>query len=115
MLSLTANIYQMPKLAYDAAIPTLQRKFSFTEGKPDIADTRPILMDCSELPNQRTSKGKMRCVNSSDNTLVDGDTLLDNGNASNLGPDVAEPFWIAKIPERPKQPTSPLREEVSYA
>lgn len=105
----------MLKQTNDAAFPALQRKFSFTEGKPDIADIRPILMDSSEFPDQRHSKGKMRCINSSDNTLVDEDTILDNGNSRNLGPDVAEPFWTAETPERPEQPTSPLREEVSHA
>lgn len=103
----------MPKLTKNAVFPTLQRKFSFTEGKPDVADTRPILIDSFELSDQRNSKGKMKCVNSSDNTLVDEDTLLDNGNV--VGPDVAQPFWAAEIPERPKQPTSLLHEEVSYA
>lgn len=103
----------MPKLTKSAVFPTLQRKFSFTEGKPDVADTRSILIDSFELSDQRNSKGKMKCVNSSDNTLVDEDTLLDNGN--DVGPDVAQPFWTAEIPERPKQPTSLLHEEVSYA
>lgn len=103
----------MPKLTNDAVFPTLQRKFSFTEGKPDVADTRPILIDSSKFSDQRNSKGKMKCVNSSDNTLVEEDTLLDSGNG--VGPDVAQPFWTAEIAERPKQPTSPLHEKVSYA
>lgn len=104
----------MPKNISGAATPILQRKFSFIEGKPDIADIRPILLDSSEFLEQRRSKGKIRCVNSSDDTLVDGDTLLDTGNGRNVGADFAEPFWRAEMPERPKQPT-PLHEDVSYA
>ena len=103
----------MPKLTNDAVFPPLQHRFSFTEGKPDVADTRPILIDSFELSDQTNSKGKMKCVNSSDNTLVDEDTLPDNGNG--VGPDVAKPIWTAEIPDRPKQPTSLLHEEVSYA
>lgn len=109
---LKPNLYQMPRLINGAAIPALRRTFSFTEGKPDVADTRPILTDSSELPDQRNSKGKTRCVNSSDNTLVDGDTLLDNGKGRNLGADVPEPSWTAEMPERPKQPTPALHDDV---
>lgn len=105
----------MPKNINDAAIPILQRKFSFIEGKPDIADIRPILMDSSELLEHGRSKGKIRCLSYSDNTLVDGDTLLDTGNSRNLRADFAEPFWKAKMPQRPKQPTQPLLGEVSHA
>lgn len=103
----------MPKLTNDALFPPLQHKFSFTEGKPDFADTRPILIDSFELSDQRQSKGKMKCVNSSDNTLVDEGRLRDNGNG--VGPYVAQPIWTAEIPDRSKQPTSRLHEEVSYA
>lgn len=105
----------MPKFIDDAATPILQRKFSFIEGKPDIADIRPILKDSSELLEYKRSKGKIRYVSSSDNTLVDGDTLLDTGNSRNLGADFAEPFWRAEMPERPRQPTPLLHEEVSHA
>lgn len=103
----------MPKNINDAAIPILRRKFSFIEGKPDIADIRPILMDSSESLEQRP-KGKIRCVSSSENTLVDEDTFLDTGHGRNVGADFAEPFWRAEMPERPKQQTPPLHEEVSY-
>lgn len=105
----------MPKGYNDAASPVLQRKFSFIEGKPDIADIRPILMDSSELLEHGRPKGKIRCVSSSENTLVDGDTLQDTGNSRNLGAAFTEPFWSAEMPERPKQPTLPLLGEVSHA
>lgn len=105
----------MPKSYNDAAIPILQRKFSFTEGKPDIVDIRPILMDPSDSLEHGRSKGKIRCVSSSENTLVDGDTLPDTGNSRNVWADFTEPLWRAEIPERPKQPTPPLLGEVSHA
>lgn len=104
----------MPKGYNDAAGPILQRKFSFIEGKPDIADLRPISMDSSESLELGRSKGKFRCVSSSGNTLVDGDTLLETGNSRNLGADFAEPFEGAEMPERPKQPISPSLGEVSH-
>lgn len=105
----------MPKGYSDAASPILQRKFSFIEGKPDIVDIRPILMDSSRLLEHGRPKGKFRCVSSSENTLVDGDTLLDTGNSRNLGAAFTEPFWSAEMPERPKQQTLPLLGEVGHA
>ena len=93
----------------DADGPMLQRKFSFIEGKPDIADIRPVLMDSSDSLEHGRSKGKIRFVGSSENTLVDGDTILYTGNSRNLRADFAE------MPERPKQPTSPSLGEVSHA
>lgn len=103
----------MLKGCNDADGPILQRKFSFIEGKPDIADIRPILMDLSESLGHGSSKGEIRCVSSSENTLVDGDPLLYTGNSRNLRANFTEPFWGAEMPERPKQPTSPSLGEVS--